>query len=152
MMERTPRDSAHTPTHVLVMDDTPAILELLQELLEEEGYRVTTCQDMLNLSQIRAMQPDVILQDLLFAGMQPSSGQFLALARQDPELAHIPIILCTGATRVVQDEVLAELLRQLRVRVVLKPFDIDELLAVVAEALIAARGESACDAHVRVLR
>ena len=142
MMDRTPRDSAHTPAHVLVMDDTPVILELLQELLEDEGYRVTTCQDLLDLPQIRAMRPDMIMQDLRFAGVQEASGQLLTAARLDPELAHIPIILCTAATRVVQDEVMAERLRQLRVGVVLKPFDIDDLLAVLAEALIASQGES----------
>ena len=142
MMERSPRVSADTPTHVLVMDDTPLILELLQELLEDEGYRVTTSQDVLDLPQIRAMQPDMIMQDLRFAGVRETGGQFLTAARLDPELAHIPIILCTAATREVQDEVMAEQLRRLRVRVVLKPFDIDELLAVLAEALIASLGES----------
>ena len=98
------------------------------------------------------MQPDVILQDLLFAGMQQSSSQFLIAARQDSELAHTPIILCTGATQVVRNEVTAEQLRQLRVRVVLKPFHIDELLAVLAEALNASHAESAHGAPVCVLQ
>ncbi len=151
MMDRAPRDSAHTPAHVLVMDDTPVILELLQELLEDEGYRVTTCQDLLDLPQIRAVQPDMIMQDLRFAGVQEASGQLLTAARLDPELAHIPIILCTAATRVVQDEVMAEHLRRLRVRVVLKPFDIDELLAVLAEAFITSREESAREALARTV-
>ena len=142
MNERPLRVSADTPTHVLVMDDTPVILELLQELLEDAGYRVTTCQDRLDLLQIRALQPDMIMMDLLFAGVRETGDQFLTAARLDPELAHVPIILCTAATRVVQDAVMAEQLRQLQVRVVLKPFDIDELLAVLAEALIASHGES----------
>lgn len=124
------------------MDDTPVILELLQELLEDAGYRVTTCRELLDLPQIRAVHPDVIMQDLRFAGVQETGGRFLTAARRDPELAHIPIILCTAATREVQDEVMAEHLRRLRVRVVLKPFDIHELLAVLAEALIASHGES----------
>ena len=142
MNERPPRVSAHTPPHVLVMDDTPVILELLQELLEDEGYRVTTCRDLLDLPQIRAVQPDLIMQDLRFGGVQEASGQLLTAVRLDPALAHIPIILCTAATREVQDEVMAEQLRRLRVRVVLKPFDIDELLALLAEALIASHGKS----------
>jgi two-component system response regulator MtrA len=149
MMERTPRHSAHTPTHVLVMDDTPAILELLQELLEEEGYRVTTCRERLDLPQIHAVHPDVIMQDLLFAGVRETGTQFLTAARLDPALAHIPIILCTAATRVVQDEGMAEQLRQLRVRVVLKPFDIDALLSVLVEARIASRREAVRADHVR---
>jgi CheY-like chemotaxis protein len=137
MVERTPRDSAHTPAHILVMDDTSSILELVQELLEDEGYRVTTCWDLLDLPQIRVVQPDLIMMDLLFAGMCETGVQFATAARLDPALSHIPIVFCTAAMREVRDEVMAERLRQLRVRVVLKPFDIDELLAVLAEALIA---------------
>ena len=152
MNERPPRVSADTSTHVLVMDDTPVILELLQEILEDAGYRVTTSRDQLDLLQIRALQPDMIMQDLRFAGVQEASGQLLTAARLDPELAHIPIILCTAATRVVQDEVMAEQLRQLRVRVVLKPFDIDELVSVLAEALITSRGEFTRDAPAHARR
>ena len=152
MMECTPRVSDDTPIHVLVMDDTPVILELLHELLENEGYRVTTCRDLLDLPQIRALQPDAILQDLRFAGVSEASGQLLTAARLDPELAHIPIILCTAATRVVQDAVIAEQLRQLRVRVVLKPFDINDLLSVLAEAIIASRREAGREAPASMVR
>ena len=139
MMERTPRDSAHTPAHILVMDDTSSILELVQELLVDEGYRVTTCRELLDLPQLHVVQPDLIMMDLLFAGMCETGVQFATAARLDPALAHIPIVFCTAAMREVRDEVMAERLRQLRVRVVLKPFDIDELLAVLAEALIASQ-------------
>src|SRR5690348_1954087 len=74
MRAHTPQDAAHPPTHVLVMDDTPALLDLFQELLEDEGYRVTVCQELLDLPQIRAVQPDAIIQDLRFAGGQETGG------------------------------------------------------------------------------
>ncbi len=57
--------------------------------------------------------------------------------RLDPELARIPLVLCTAATRTVNDPEMAEHLDRQGVRVVLKPFSIEDLLSVLAETLTA---------------
>jgi CheY-like chemotaxis protein len=123
--------------HVLVIDDTQEILDLIKELLEEEHYRVTTSMERLDLDKIKALAPDVIVQDLLFEGMQETGWKFLTLVRLDPELARIPLILCTAAVRTVNDPAMAEQLDRLGVRVVLKPFLIEDLLSAITGALIA---------------
>ena len=123
--------------HNVVLNDTQEILDLLRELLEEEGYRVTTFVETLNLAQLKAVKPDVIVQDLLFEGTHEKGWTFLTMARLDPDLAAVPLILCTAAISVIRDEDMAEKLRHLRVRVILKPFDVAELLEVVAEVLAA---------------
>ncbi len=119
--------------HILVINDTQEILDLMQELLEEEGYRVTTSLALLDLDKVRALAPDVIVQDLLFEGTQELGWKFLTLARLDPELARIPLILCTAAVRTVNDPEMAEHLDQQGIRVVLKPFTIEELLTTLSE-------------------
>jgi CheY-like chemotaxis protein len=121
--------------HILVVNDTQEILDLMQMLLEEEGYRVTTSLAALNLERFKALAPDLIIQDLLFEGMQPEGWKFLTLARLDPDLARIPLILCTAAARLVSEEAMATQLARLGIRVVLKPFEIGQLLAVIEEAL-----------------
>jgi two-component system, OmpR family, response regulator VicR len=121
--------------HVLVVNDTQEILDLMQELLEEEGYRVTTSLALLNMGKVKALAPDVIVQDLLFEQSQELGWKFLTLSRLDLDVAPVPLILCTAAMSVVKDEDMAEKLRHLRVRVVLKPFAAEELLDVVAAAL-----------------
>ena len=85
--------------HILVVNDTQEILDLIQTLLEVEGYRVTTSLALLNMDKVKAYAPDVIVQDLLFEGTQELGWKFLTLVRLDPELARIPLILCTAATR-----------------------------------------------------
>jgi CheY-like chemotaxis protein len=122
------------------MDDAPSILGLFREILEEDGYRVTASQERLDLLQIRALQPDAILLELRHAGRQAPDVAFLITMREDPALAHIPIILSTTWTRLDQNAAISE---QWRVRVLRKPFDIDDLLAVLREALTAARSEFA---------
>src|SRR5215204_608814 len=131
--ETVPRNGRRP--HILVVDGTPEILDLLQELLEEEGYRVTPCREALDLEQVKALAPDVIIQDLLFEQTQERGWTFLTLVRLDPELSAIPLILCTAAMHVVKDEEIAEKLRQMGLRVVLNPFQIAELLAAISEAL-----------------
>jgi CheY-like chemotaxis protein len=114
--------------HILVINDTQEILDLMQELLEEEGYRVTTSLALLDIDKVRALAPDIIVQDLLFEGTQELGWKFLTLVRLDPQLARIPLVLCTAAVRTVNDPEMAEQLDRQGIRVVLKPFTIDDLL------------------------
>jgi two-component system, OmpR family, response regulator len=123
--------------HVLLIDDTQEILDLMAELLEEEGYRVTCSQALLDITKVKVLAPDVIVQDLLFEGTQELGWKFLELVRLDPELARFPLLLCTAAVQMVRDPEMAEHLDQLGVRVVLKPFTIEELLRALRETLTA---------------
>jgi two-component system, OmpR family, response regulator VicR len=123
--------------HILIVNDTQEILDLMQELLEEEGYRVTTSLALLDIAKVKTLAPDVIVQDLLFEGTQELGWKFLTLARLDPELAHIPLVLCTAAVRTINEPEMAAQLDRLGVRVVLKPFTIDDLLAALSETLTA---------------
>ena len=123
--------------HILLVNDTQEILDIMQELLEEEGYRVTPSLSLLNVDRIKALAPDIIAQDIMFEHAQDQGWKMLHLMRIDPELARIPIVLCTAAVSVVRDAAMAEQLDRLGVRVILKPFHIDELLQVLSEVRIA---------------
>ena len=125
------------PPHILVINDTQEILDLMQELLEEEGYRVTTSIARLDIKKVKALAPDIIVQDLLFEQTQEQGWKFLTLSQLDPELSRIPLILCTAAARTVNEPEMAEHLDRLGIRVVLKPFNIEELLTVLSETLTA---------------
>ena len=123
--------------HVLIINDTQEILSLMAELLEDEGYRVTTWLALLDMDKVKALAPDVVVQDLLFEGMQETGWKFLQLMRLDPELARIPLILCTAAVRTINEPEMAEQLDRLGVSVVLKPFLIEDLLSAITGALTA---------------
>ncbi len=132
-----PHDGPELRPHIVVVNDTQEILDLLRELLEEEGYRVTTSMAVLDLDKVRALAPDIIIQDLLFEQMQELGWKFLTLVRLDPELAELPLILCTAAVQTIRDPDMAAQLERLRVRIVLKPFNLDDLLTAVTETLSA---------------
>lgn len=118
--------------HVLVMNDDQAIVDVLRELLEDEGYRVSASIYLLDLAKVRDLAPDAMVLDILFAG-DSKGWPFITLARLDREVCRIPIVLCTAAVPTVEP-MLAHLAAQ-RIRVVWKPFDLDELLAALRAAL-----------------
>jgi two-component system response regulator VicR len=119
--------------HILIVNDTQEILDLMQELLEDEGYRVTSSLALLDIDKVKKIAPDVIVQDLLFEGTQELGWKFLTLVRLDPVLARIPLVLCTAAVRTVTNPEMANQLDQKGIRVVLKPFTIEDLLTTLDE-------------------
>ena len=54
-----------TAPHDLLVNDTQEILDLMTELLEEEGYRVTISLALLDINKVTDLAPEVIVQDLL---------------------------------------------------------------------------------------
>jgi CheY-like chemotaxis protein len=124
-------------SHVLVLDDTPALLDQLRDLLEAAGYCVSVASEPLDLLAIVALEPDVIVLDLLVAGSPDTDWQFLTMIQLDPVLSRLPLILCTAAAERVQEPTMAEHLDRQGVRVLLKPFDLVQLVTTVGEELAA---------------
>lgn len=122
-MNTTPR-----VPHVLLVDDAPEIRELLCEVLEEEGYRVTSAASVQDVSEVRELAPDLIVHDLLFAAHTPTGWSFLDALRQDPQVGQVPVILCTADGRIHSDPTWAQRAEHLGVRVVSKPFDLTDFL------------------------
>jgi two-component system, OmpR family, response regulator VicR len=119
--------------HIVCINHSPEVLDLLQELLEGDGYRVTTRSHTdKDLDAIVALAPDLITLDYMWSSVD-DDWTFLQLLRLDRRTAQIPLLLCTGAVREV--EALGSHLREMGVAVVFKPFDIDQLLQAVQETL-----------------
>ena len=122
---------------VLLIDDSQAMLDLMHDLLVEAGYQVSVSLETLDLDRLKALRPDVIVQELVFAGTQEIGWEFLTLSQLDPELSRVLLILCTAAVDLVQDPGMAQNLDHLGIRVVLKPFNEATLLTAIAETLTA---------------
>jgi len=122
--------------HVLVVNDTPEILDLFQALLSDEGYKVTldrfTVEMAEMLSKVKTTKPDVIVLDYLI-GREESGWQFLQMLKMDRETRDLPIVICTAAVQQVQQ--IHAHLDEMGIEVLLKPFDIDHLLEVIKNTL-----------------
>jgi len=82
---------------VLVVDDDRELREALVELLEGEGYHVSSAGDGRQaLTKASARRPDVILLDLMMPVM--SGWQFRAAQVRDPALSSIPVIVMSATS------------------------------------------------------
>jgi DNA-binding response OmpR family regulator len=106
----------------LVIDDEPAILALVRDILADEGYTVLVATDgEEGLLHAQRTAPDLILTDLMLPGLD---GYTLCrILRAEARTAQTPVIAMSAAYRpqagVAFDAVLA------------KPFELDTLLSVI---------------------
>jgi CheY-like chemotaxis protein len=93
---------AHTKK-VTVVNDHPEFLALLADFLGDEGYEVSTIPKHQGaFEQIKSSHPDVIICDLIFDNM-PVGWALLDMLYLDPQTRAIPVILCSAASRQVQE-------------------------------------------------
>lgn len=120
-------DSA-AQTLILVVEDDPAIAALMSEVLEEEGYRcVTASSAPVAFGLIDSAEPALITLDLGLPGV--SGAAMLYRLRANPRTRDLPVII-VSAERVIEAQ-----LRASSQAVVIKPFDLDLLVATVRRVL-----------------
>lgn len=91
--------------HVLIVDDDPDKLELLQFALNRAGYEVRTARDgEEGLVAVASFEPDLVISDVM---MPRVDGYELARRiRENPQTRFIPIILQTAAGSRAEDQLL----------------------------------------------
>ena len=116
------------PQRVLVIEDEPAIVALLTQVLSEAGYVVAATDAAIGaMAMVRDLEPSVILLDL---GLPYRSGaSLLAELKTDARTARIPVIVVSSMPDVLTAE-----RRALATAVVQKPFDVQELVEKVRAA------------------
>ncbi|HKS30034.1 MAG TPA: response regulator transcription factor [Pyrinomonadaceae bacterium] len=116
---------------LLIVDDEAKLLRAVAITLREEGYEVTTARSGAEaLVRINEGVPDLIVSDIRMPGMD---GFKLARAlRSNPRTALIPIIFLTAKDQ--REDRLAGIRTGVDAYLV-KPFDPEELIAVVSNIL-----------------
>src|ERR671933_2577628 len=116
---------------ILVVDDTLALLDVIRGCLEGEGYHVRTCLESRYAVQMaRDDRPDLIMLDVVMP--EVSGWEVLAALRTDPAFVRTPVIVCTAYVTEALGR-LAELKGpDQHLGLLPKPFELEELLEVVA--------------------
>ena len=97
-----PRAQAHVSEashkgNLLLVDDEPDVTDLLQMLLQNSGYRLSTAPDgAAALQQLEEKPIDLVLLDLLLP--ETNGYEVLEQMRQHPLWKSIPIIVISGTT------------------------------------------------------
>jgi twitching motility two-component system response regulator PilH len=113
--------------HIMVFNDTQEILELFNDILTEEGYRVSLGTfSPQELEMVRAAQPDLVIADYPPLDREARGWQLIQKMKMARETAHIPIIVCTTNLRAIEHN--EGWLAKQNILTIPKPFTIDELL------------------------
>ena len=115
---------------ILVINDTQEILQLFADILITEGYEVALhSYSTRDIDLVRKVAPDLIISDHPPTD-EKQAWQFLQKLKMTRETARIPVVLCTTNSKTIMEG--EGHLAAKGVIVVLKPFDIDDLLEAVA--------------------
>ena len=113
---------------ILVVDDEANILSLVVEVLEEEGYAVRSATNgAAALGAIAERRPGLVMVDMYMPHM---SGLMVVEHLAANGLSDLPIILMTASTSAAE-----QILRQNNVDYLPKPFELTQLLDLVARYL-----------------
>ncbi|MEO6288538.1 MAG: response regulator transcription factor [Ginsengibacter sp.] len=107
---------------ILVADDDPGIVDVMQILLEDDGYEVITTMDGKKIRALCKQNPDMIFLDIWMSGMD---GKIICKElKANPSTCKIPVVLFSANrnTKEISVECGAD-------DYILKPFEIKDLLA-----------------------
>lgn len=80
---------------ILIIDDNPAVRNMLSKLFQEYGYRTASVDDGLKaLQAARVEKPDIILLDVMLPGMDGFT--VCRMIKFDRLLRSIPVIILTS--------------------------------------------------------
>jgi CheY-like chemotaxis protein len=113
--------------HMLVVEDDDSIRQMMTEVLEEEGFSVSSAADGREaLAYLHSAQPrpSLILLDLMMPEMD--GWAFCAEQQRDPQLADIPVVVVSASNYIRQRPLPLGAVASL-----VKPFNLNELLDLV---------------------
>lgn len=118
---------------IVVINDDETFLELMRELLEEEGYKVLLAHESDGgHTLVRKERPALVILDLRLE--HPDAGWMILQALTlDPHTAMIPVIVCSADVRLLREK--EQWLLQRGCMVQEKPFALNDILDKIAAAL-----------------
>ena len=106
---------------VLLLDNDEGVLDVMQEALNYEGFKVKTIGETDNIFEvIDSFDPDLIILDYILSGI--NGGEICHQIKANPKTTDLPVIIISAYPRVIQslryygcDDFIS------------KPFDLDDI-------------------------
>jgi two-component system, NtrC family, response regulator HydG len=118
---------------VLLVDDNEEFLDSTKDVLEDEGYEVTTAAT--GEEAVRAVEAgafEVVVTDIKMPGINGVDA-FVKMKKHDP---HIRVIMCTAY---IVESLIQRALEEGALAVLNKPFEMNDLLDAIEKAQLLSR-------------
>ncbi len=116
---------------VMIIDDEPFILMMIEDKLKKAGIKVITLRESVNaISAVKDEKPDLIILDWMMPEL--SGIDLCKMLKSDPDTAEIPIFMLTAKGQEA-DEQLG--IKCGVARYITKPFSPKALLSIVEETI-----------------
>lgn len=116
---------------ILVVDDEPDIVTIIDKILKKSGYEVITANDGLEcIDKVSREQPDLILLDNIMPNMDGLT--VLSKLKASKKTEDIPVIMVTA---LADQEHITGAQKGGAVEYIIKPFDYTVLLEKIAQVL-----------------
>jgi PAS domain S-box-containing protein len=93
--DNAPPPSLQPPPKILIVDDDPFQVQLLESILDKERYQTVPCTDSKKaIAEAAEIHPDLILLDLIMPDID--GFEVCRYLKSDPRTRHIPVIFVTA--------------------------------------------------------
>jgi CheY-like chemotaxis protein len=116
---------------VLIVDDDPVFVRLLETDLHVAGYEAFSAKDgYMGVEKANKEQPDLIIMDIMMPGMD--GHRTSEIIKNSDQTADIPIVYVTAKDGLLDEELAMELGAEFFLK---KPYEPDILLSVIQKTL-----------------
>jgi CheY-like chemotaxis protein len=127
------REEGMPKKRVLIVDDDPVFVRLLETDLHVAGYEALSAKDgYKGIKAAQKEQPDLIIMDIMMPGID--GHRTSELIKKSDLTADIPIIYVTAKDGLLDEELAMEMGADFYLK---KPYEPDILLSVIQESLLA---------------
>ncbi len=118
---------------VAIIEDDAAVLDVMTECLTGDGYRILPYRQGAGAYELIASErPDAVILDIRME--HPRAGlAVLQRLRRNPATVDTPVVICTADTAFMREW--GRMLEEYRCTVLVKPFQIAELLAMIGRLI-----------------
>ncbi len=84
------------PKRILIIDDDPDILDMLNLVFQDEGYNVVTSNTCTILDNVHEIAPDLLLLDVRIPTSPKNGDQVCVELKSNNDTRKLPVLLVSG--------------------------------------------------------